>query len=137
MAKYTRGNIYVADRNNDRIQVFNQTTRSTWYHPNISPIGTWPNFDFPNDIYVTGYDVWVADNMPPKMVKLDVNGNRLFQFDLEGEGPGQFRELHQFSVDPDGNWYGADNVLGRTQRFERQEGASFTEVLAAPNPPLQ
>ena len=137
VATDVRGNIYVADRNNDRVQVFNQTTRSVWYHPNISPIGTWPDFDFPNDIYVSGYDVWVADNMPPKMVKLDVNGNRLFTFSLEGEGPGTFRELHQFSVDSHGTWYGADNVRGRTQRFDRMEGASFIEVMPGPDPPLQ
>ena len=131
------GNIYVADRNNDRVQVFNETTRSPWYHPSISPIGTWPDFNFPNDIYVTGYDVWVADNQPPRIIKLDTNGNRLFSFDVAGEEPGQYRELHQFSVDSEGNVYGADNVLGRTQKFVRKAGASFMEVMAAPNPPLQ
>ena len=29
----TLGRIYVADRNNRRIQVFNETTRTPWYHP--------------------------------------------------------------------------------------------------------
>ena len=61
------GRIYVADRNNDRIQVFNETTRAAaWYHPNIAPIGVWTDFDFPNDIIINGYNVWVADNDPPK-----------------------------------------------------------------------
>jgi len=132
-----RGNIYVADRNNDRVQVFNETTRSPWYHPNISPIGTWPDFDFPNDIVVTGYDVWVADNMPPKMVKLDVNGNRLYTWPLAGDAPGQYAELHQFSVDSEGNWYGADNVHGRTQKFVPKAGANPTQLMGAPDPPLQ
>ena len=131
------GNIYVADRNNDRVQVFNETTRSPWYHPSVSPIGTWPDFEFPNDIIVTGYDVWVADNMPPRIVKLDTNGNRLFTYDIAGDGPGQFSELHQFSVDSEGNLYGADNVKGRTLKFVPKPGASSTELIAAPNPPLQ
>ena len=135
LATDIRGNIYVADRDNNRIQVFNQTTRSTWYHPNISPIGTWPDFDTPYDIYITGYDVWVAG--ATYMVKLDVNGNRLFTYDLTGDGPGQFQGLHQISVDSDGNWYGADGRLGRTQKFTPRDGAPFADLMSAPNPPLQ
>ncbi len=137
VATDARGNIYVTDRNNDRVQVFNQTTRSTWYHPNISPIGTWPGFEFPSDIYAAGYDVWVVDNRPPRMIKLDVNGNALFTFGLEGDGPGQFREMHQISVDSNGSWYGVDTQMGRTQKFERIDGASFTEMLPRPDPPVQ
>ena len=131
------GRIYVADRNNDRIQVFNETTRSVWYHPNISPIAVWPGFEFPNDIYATGYDVWIADNMPPRLVKLDWNGNPQFSWDASGEGPGQFREIHQFSVDADKNFYGAGNILGRVQKLVPKEGASFTETFGAPDPALQ
>ena len=131
------GRIYVADRNNDRIQVFNETTRSIWYHPNISPIASWPGFEFPNHIYATGYDVWIADNMPPRLVKLDWNGNPQFSWDASGEGPGQFREIHQFSVDADKNFYGAGNVLGRVQKLVPQEGASFMQTFGAPDPPLQ
>ena len=135
IATDVRGNIYVADMGNSRVQVFNQTTRSTWYHPNISPIGTWPGFDIPVEIYITGYDVWVSS--ANNMVKLDVNGNRLFSYDLAGEGPGQFLGLHQFSVDSDGNWYGAGNQLGRTQNFSPKDEAPFAELMNAPNPPLQ
>jgi hypothetical protein len=123
----------VADRNNDRVQVFNETTRSAWYHPNVSPIGTWPDFDFPNDIYVTGYDVWVADNQPVKMVKLDVNGNRIDGWSMDGDGPGQYSELHQFSVDSEGNVYAADNILGRTQKFVPKAGASSIRLMKAPD----
>ena len=93
------GRIYVADRENDRIQVFNETTRSVWYHPNISPVASWPGFEFPNDIYATGYEVWVADNQEPQLIKLDWNGNPQFAFDIGGEGEGRFRVIHQFSVD--------------------------------------
>ena len=136
VATDSTGRIYVADRNNDRIQVFNETTRSPWYHPSVSPIATWPDFDFPNDIMISGYDVWVADNMPTKFVKLDLNGNRLYTWDASGEGPGLYRELHQFSVDSDGNLYGADNVLGRTQKFVPKAGAGRTQLIGAPDPPL-
>ena len=124
------GRIYVADRNNNRIQVFNETTRAAaWYHPNIAPVAVWPGFEFPNDIVISGYDVWVADNMPPRMVKLDSNGNEQLAWALEGDGPGQFKELHQFSVDSDGNWYGADNLQGRTMKFVPKDGAGFSELI--------
>ena len=130
------GRIYVADRNNDRIQVFNETTRSPWYHPNISPIATWPDFEFPNDIYATGYEVWVADNMTPRLIKLDWNGNWLASWDLAGDGPGQFSELHQFSIDSEGNFYGADNILGRTQKFVPKADANPARLIGTPDPPL-
>ena len=71
------------------------------------------------------------------MVKLDVNGNQLFTFGLEGDGPGQFRELHQISVDSNGSWYGVDTQQGRTQKFDRMEGASFTELMPRPDSPAQ
>jgi hypothetical protein len=71
------------------------------------------------------------------MVKLDWNGNPQFSWDASGEGPGQFREIHQFSVDSEKNFYGAGNVLGRVQKFVPKEGASFMETFGAPDPALQ
>ena len=36
------GRIFVADRDNKRVQVFNQTTQAAaWYHPTIAPIAVW------------------------------------------------------------------------------------------------
>ncbi len=46
----------------------------------------------------------------------------LFTWDVAGDGPGQFSELHQFSVDADGNVYGADNVKGRTLKLRVESG---------------
>ena len=131
------GRIYVADANNDRIQVFNETTRSVWYHPNISPVAAWPGFEFPSDIYASGYEVWIADNQETQLIKLDWNGNPQFAFDLGGEGQGLFQELHQFSVDADRNFYAADNIQGLTQKFVPKEGASFTELMGRPDPALR
>jgi len=102
-------NIYVADRNNDRIQVFNKDGEH---------LSTWDGFNFPNDIMITeNQDVWVADNQPVRVVKMDRDGNRLYSWDAHGHGDGEFGELHEFGIDLEGNWYGADNVLGRAQKF--------------------
>lgn len=137
------GRIYVADVDNHRIQVFNETTRSVWYHPNISPIATWPGFEFPTHIYATGYDVWISDNNgpddPARLVKLDWNGNPQFSWNVAGQGTsaGEMGSLHQFSVDSEKNFYAADSFHGRVQKFVQKEGASFMQTFGAPDSPLQ
>lgn len=137
------GRIYVADRDNQRIQVFNETTRSVWYHPNISPIATWPGFQTPTHIYATGYDVWISDNNgpgnPARLVKLDWNGNPQFSWTVAGLGavPGEMANLHQFSADVDRNLYMADPGHGRIQKFVPREGASVLETVAPPASPEQ
>ena len=127
------GRIFVADRDNKRVQVFNQSTRAAaWYHPTIAPIAVWPGFDLPLDIIVSGYDVWVSDLSPAKIVKLDLNGNRQYTWQLDSEGPGRFREMHSFAVDADGNLYGSDNQLGRTQKLVPKADADPTLLIGEP-----
>ena len=118
--------IYVADRNNDRLQVFG---------PNGSHLATWPELNFPNYILITeNQDVWVSDNQPVRIIKFDTDGNRLFSWDAHGNAPGEFGELHEFGVDVNGNWYGADNVLGRSQKFVPKRGADSAQLLQLPVP---
>ena len=124
------GRIYVTDRVLGRIQAFNQTTRAAaWYHPNISPVATWSGYDEPTDVINSGYDVWVVENSPARIIKLDSNGNEQFRQDVSGTGPGQFQELHQISVDADGNVYGADSVSGRTVKLTPRADADFQQLI--------
>ena len=119
------GRIFVADRNNRRVQVFNQTTRAAvWYHPNIAPIAVWPGFGLPLDIIVNQYEVYVTDLSPVKIVKLDLNGNPLAQWELANDGPNAFIEMHSFAVDGEGNLYGADNQYGRLQKLAPKADAN-------------
>ncbi len=128
------GRIFVADRDNRRVQVFNETTRSAWYHPNISPIATWPGFDLPLDIIVNQYDVFVTDvsSSGASIVQLDLNGNRQYTARMPTEGPGMFREVHSFSVDSDGNMYGADNQHGRLQKLVPKADAAPALLVEEP-----
>jgi hypothetical protein len=48
--------------------------------------------------------------------------------------PGLFYELHQISVDPDGNFYGIDNVYGRIQKFRPKPGADKAKLILPPTP---
>ena len=127
------GQIYVADRDNHRVQVFNETTRAAvWYHANIAPIGVWPGFGLPLDIIVSGYDAWVTQLAPAEVIKLDLNGNRLYTWALDSEGPGRFLEMHSFAVDTDGNLYGSDNQLGRTQKLVPKTDADPALLIGQP-----
>ena len=119
-----RDRVYVADRGNDRIQVFDH---------NGELLAIWGGLNFPNHIVITAdQQVWVADNQPVRMVQFDTEGRRLSEWDLDGNLPGQFQELHQFSVDDAGNFYGADNLLGRTLKFIPRPGASTGKLIGAP-----
>jgi hypothetical protein len=111
--------IYVADRSNDRIQVFDK---------NGKHLNTWNELNFPNHIVITAGKesedkttnteyVWVADNQPVRLVKFNTAGERLYSWDLQGRGDGEFDELHQFAFDSEGNLYAADNILGRSLKF--------------------
>ncbi len=114
--------VYVADRLNGRIQVFDE---------NGTFLSQWPGLRFPNDILISDrtQDVWVSDNMTAEVVKFDTGGKRLFSWHASGPVPGGFGELHQFSVDSQGNVYTADNVLGRLQKLRPRAGANPAQLI--------
>ncbi len=126
------GRAYIADRENKRVQVFDTATGKH--------LATWPNIRFPNHVHVAdpvpgdtstngGQVVWVADNMTAEVLKFDTNGNRLFSWNASGPVPGGFGELHQFSLDSQGNVYTADNVLGRPQKLAPKKGADPRQLI--------
>ncbi len=125
------GRVYVADRLNKRVQVFD----SKGTH-----LANWPNIRFPNHVQVTepapgdtstGGEqiVWVADNMTAEVLKFDTRGNRLFSWNASGPVPGGFGELHQFSLDSKGNVYTGDNVLGRPQKLTPKKDADPRHLI--------
>lgn len=125
------GRVYVADRENKRVQVFDSNGRH---------LATWPNIRFPNHVHVAdpapgdtstngAQIVWVADNMTAEVLKYDLNGNRIFSWHASGPVPGGFGELHQFSLDSHGNVYTADNVLGRPQKLVPKRGADPRHLI--------
>lgn len=116
------GHVYVADRANKRVQVFEEDGKL---------IAVWPNIRFPNDILVSDatQDVWVADNMTAELLKYDTQGNRLFSWNASGPVPGGFGELHEFSVDSHGNVYTADNILGRPQKLAPKANADPKQLI--------
>lgn len=116
------GRVYVADRGNQRIQVFDQ---------NGKHLDTWPNLRFPNHIVATADAVFVSDGTNARLLKYDTNGKLLNFWGTYGTYPGAFWELHQFSVDTEGTLYTADSFGGRVSKFKPRADADRGRLVPA------
>ena len=116
--------LYVADRANHRLQVFDE---------NGTFLDEWPNIRSPTHIMVSADNfVWVSDLETSKLLKYDTNGRLLYHWGVYGTYPGGLWGIHQFSVDFQGNVYIAETYGGRTQKFRPQPGADKSKLLGVP-----
>ena len=129
----SRGRIYVADRNNCRVQVFSQRGKF---------LAEWKNLCMPwtvrvtskDEVYVCGASPsqWRSDDVqlgiPPKdqvVLKLDTTGRLLSWWHFPsgpdevdmGVKPGELSWVHGLAVDAEGNLYLGDIMGQRAQRF--------------------
>ncbi len=117
------GRVYVADRGNNRIQIFDAKG---------THLDTWPNLRFPNHVVAApDGSVWVADGTNARLLHYDANGKLLYFWGTYGVYPGAIWELHQFSVDTEGNLYTADSFGGRTQKYTPRAGAERSRLVPA------
>ena len=121
------GHVYVADRGNKRIQIFDA---------NGTLLDTWPNINFPNHIVVSADEqqVWVSDGNNARILKYDTSGKLLYWWGVYGTRPGTFWEMHQFSIDSEGNLYAADSFGGRTQKFKPRADGDRARLVGVPLP---
>ena len=113
--------VYVADRTNHRLQIFDE---------NGKYLDQWPGLRQANDIVISAdQHVWVADGTNAKVLEYDQNGKLLSSWGTYGTFPGAFWELHQMSIDADGNLYGADSFGGRVQKFKPRAGADRSKLI--------
>lgn len=116
--------IYVSDRSNSRIQVFDENGRF---------LDVWPNVRRPYAFLMSAdQHLWVSDGVTQKMLKFDLNGRLLYSWGTFGSFPGGFWGVHQFSVDQEGNLYTADVHIGRPQKFRPKPGADTSKLIGAP-----
>jgi DNA-binding beta-propeller fold protein YncE len=105
--------VYVADRENHRIQVFDKDGRF---------ITQWGNFELPQGLYLAGgRSLFVGDRT--RVVELDLSGRVLGILGSRGKRPGQFMGLHGLAVAPDGTLYTAELINWRVQKFIPALGA--------------
>jgi DNA-binding beta-propeller fold protein YncE len=98
--------VYVADRENHRIQVFDKDGHF---------ITQWGNFELPQGLCLVGRFLFVGDRT--RVVELDLSGRVLGILGSRGKGPGQFMGLHGLAVAPDGTLYTAELINWRVQKF--------------------
>lgn len=121
------GYVYVSDRSNRRIQVFdeNGTFIRQW------PVGERTNLQF---LIVPGdrSGVWGFTDRVSKVVKWDFEGHLLYSWGVLGDLPGMFLNMHGASVDQEGNLYTAEVGNGRVQKFRPRAGADPAFLVSPP-----
>jgi peptidylamidoglycolate lyase len=116
--------VYVADRANSRIQIFDENGKF---------LDMWTDIKRPYYIYMSAdQHLWIADGITQKFLKFDLAGKLLNSWGTFGAFPGGFWGVHQFSVDNEGNLYTADVHVGRPQKFRPRRGVDAARLVGQP-----
>jgi DNA-binding beta-propeller fold protein YncE len=103
------GRIYVGDRENDRVQVFD---------PRGKFLAQWKEGGAPYGLFFTAdHRLLVADGRASRVTVLDQSGKALQHWGEPGAGPGQFALPHAVCVDSSGDVYVAEINGQRLQKF--------------------
>jgi hypothetical protein len=120
--------VYVNDRSNRRIQVFDENGKflSEWY------LGDGPAATY--HIYMTAdQHLWASDGHGNfKFYEFDLTGRLLQTWGTMTPAPGGLWGTHQFSVDQENNLYTAEVWGGRPQKFMPRPGADPSVLIGQP-----
>ncbi len=105
------GLLHVADRENDRVQVFNQEGTLIRNYGGFAPFGM---------CIASDQTLFVADGRANKCLHMTLSGKVLSEWGTSGSGPGQFQLPHCIAVDSNGNVYVGEITGKRIQRFVRR-----------------
>jgi RHS repeat-associated protein len=115
-----KGNVWVADGNNNRIQKFTATgTEPVAYGNEGTGNG---QFKHPDGIAVnqTTGKVYVSDTNNNRVEEFDLEGKYLAKWGTAGTGNGQFKTPTNIAIDATGNVYVADTANNRVQEFNSE-----------------
>jgi len=109
-----QGRVLVADRHNNRIQIFDARGKY---------LTEWGGFQLPTDIFIDkDQTVYISELMPARVSILDINGELLARWGNEGrtEEDPLFVTLHAIAVDSRGDLYISEvmSILKGTPFFE-------------------
>lgn len=104
-----QGQVYVGDRENHRVQIFDSEGRflTQWTHLG-SPWGLFMGSD--------GL-LYMCDGYNSRVLKLDLDGKVLGSFGQEGRAPGQFALAHHLTLGKKGELYVAEIHNWRVSKF--------------------
>jgi hypothetical protein len=118
--------VYVSDRGNRRMQVFDENGKFLDQWPFAQPSSV-------NFLYVgEDHNVVAFDDTTSHIIKFDKDGHPLYAFGALGEYPGALFNMHGASVDQQGNLYVAEVAGGRAQKFRPRAGADPSKLVAKP-----
>jgi DNA-binding beta-propeller fold protein YncE len=104
-----QGRVYVGDRENQRIQIFDTGGKF---------LKEWTGIGYPYGLAITpDQHILMADGGYDRIVELDANGKILGALGEPGHAPGQFAWAHALAVGADGRLYVADTLNWRFQVF--------------------
>ncbi len=103
-----QGRVIVADRDNNRLQVFDNQGKLQKVIPIATPFGI--VIDSDGVLFVSSGD---------KIHQLDKSGAVLRSWGSEGSGPLQFKTAHQIAIDKDGHLFVAEVAGLRLQKLRR------------------
>jgi peptidylamidoglycolate lyase len=117
-----RGNVYVADRENNRIQKFDNQGNfiTSWQNTEADQLYSVAIDKNNNHLY--GIDYLVVDKTVIKgsdIFRLDLNSNIQLQFGRSGMYEGPVSRYHDIAVDDVGNIYVGDILGNKVQKFLR------------------
>ena len=106
-----KGMLWVADRENQRIQVFD--ANGTFVRE-MKYAGLPCSFDIGSQF------VYMVNGFAGQIVKMDLNGKVLAVLGKPGKGPGEFGEAHFIAVSPKNELYVADSVNASLVKFVKK-----------------
>ena len=109
-----RGQLWVTDRENQRIQVFTQDGK---FVKELKYAG------LPCALDIGRQYIYMVNGFAAQVLRLDLDGKVLAALGKPGKGPGEFGEAHMIAVSPKGELFVADSVNGTLQKFVRAPAA--------------
>jgi len=105
------GRLWVADRENQRIQIF---TADGAFVREIKYAG------LPCDLDIGRRSIYMVNGFAGQLLELDLEGKVIAALGKSGTGPGEFGEAHMIAVSPKGDIYVADSVNATLLRFVKK-----------------
>jgi len=106
-----KGLLWVSDRENQRIQIFDADGR---FIRELQYAG------LPCGLDIGDQFIYMVNGFAGQIVKLDLNGTVLGAIGKPGKGVGEFGEAHFIAVSPKGELYVADTVNRAVQKFVKK-----------------
>ncbi len=109
-----RGRLYVADRTNQRVQIFDGTGKF---------LGKWTSLGSPWGLdYVARENaIYMCDGVNNRILKLNLEGEIQGVLSSYGKAPGKLDFAHSIGVDSSGAIYGAEIKNWRVQKFVKEK----------------